>query len=280
MDHGFFHNLATPAALQPRQVLISSILAMAVVFIFDIGTPPDIRLHMLYIFPVAAIALHCGRRSDVVTGLAISTTFQLLTFYVDGIPYRPFAIDAITAFSSALLSIYLGISVRTNHLATVKLASTDWLTGLHNRRSFETIVDLEIERQKRYGGIFSLAVIDLDGFKRLNDSRGHQTGDEALQLLAVVLHEHTRHSDSIARLGGDEFAILMPNTLKPDCAALCQQLSVNIASRMSAAGYPITASIGCMTFEHAPNSTSEALQKTDKAMYAAKTGGKNRVVGF
>lgn len=278
MDHSFFHNLATPGTLKPRRVLIASIVAMAAVFVLDVITPPDIRLHMLYIFPMAAIALHCGSKKDVVAGLAITTAFQLFTFHFDGIPYRPFAIDAITAFASALLSIFLGMSVRKNHLATVKLATTDWLTGLHNRRSFEDIVDLEIERQKRYGGVFSLAVIDLDGFKKLNDSRGHHTGDKALQLLADVLQEHTRHSDSIARLGGDEFAILMPNTQKPDCTSLCQQLSVNIASRMSTAGYPTTASIGCMTFENAPDFTSEALQKTDKAMYAAKTGGKNRVV--
>jgi diguanylate cyclase (GGDEF)-like protein len=278
MDQSFLHKLATPGTLKPKAVLIASIVAMAVVFVIDVGTPPDIRLHMLYIFPMAAIALHCVRKSDVVAGLVISTTFQLLTFYIDGIPVRPFVIDAVTAFASALLSIFLGMSVRKNHLATVKLATTDWLTGLHNRRSFETIVDLEIERQKRYGGVFSLAVIDLDGFKKLNDSRGHHIGDKALQLLADALREDTRHSDSIARLGGDEFAILMPNTLKPDCSSLCQQLSSKIAGQMSTAGYPTTASIGCMTFENAPEFTSEALQKTDKAMYAAKTGGKNCVV--
>lgn len=278
MNYSFFHNLATPEALRPRSVFIVSILAMALVFIFDVGTPPDIRLHMLYIFPMAAIALHCESKRDVLAGLVLTTAFQLLTFYVDGIPYRPFAIDAIIAFASALLSVFLARSVRKNHLATVKLAATDWLTGLHNRRSFKTITDLEIERQKRYGGIFSLAVIDLDGFKKLNDSRGHHIGDEALQLVADVLQDHTRHSDSIARLGGDEFAILMPNTQKPDCNSLCQQLSLKIASRMSAAEFQTTASIGCVTFEQAPESSSYSLQKTDKAMYMAKAAGKNCVV--
>jgi len=274
----FFHSLATPGSLKPGKVFTAGIIVMAAVFIFDWATPPDVRLHMLYIFPMAVIALHCDSKRDIAAGLALSTTFQLLTFHADGIPLRPFVFDSLTAFASALLSIYLGMSVRRNHLETIKLATTDWLTGLHNRRSFESIADLEIERQKRYGGCFSLAIIDLDGFKSLNDTRGHHAGDMALQLVADILREHTRHSDSIARLGGDEFAILMPNTLKPDCNTLCLQLAASISNRMSEAGFPTTASIGCMMFENPPASCSYALQHTDKAMYAAKAGGKNRVI--
>jgi GGDEF domain-containing protein len=249
----FFYSLATPGSLKPGKVFTAGIIVMAAVFIFDWATPPDVRLHMLYIFPMAVIAMHCDSKRDIAAGLAVSTMFQLLTFHGDGIPLRPFVFDSLTAFASALLSIYLGISVRKNHLETIKLATTDWLTGLHNRRSFESITDLEIERQKRYG-------------------------DMALQLVADILREHTRHSDSIARLGGDEFAILMPNTLKPACNTLCLQLSASISNRMSEAGFPTTASIGCMMFENPPDSCSDALQHADKAMYAAKAGGKNRVI--
>ena len=82
----------------------------------------------------------------------------------------------------------------------------------------------------------------------------------------------------IARLGGDEFVILMPNTTAPECSSLCQHLSVQIASQMAASNFQITASIGCTTYTQAPESMSVGLQNADKAMYAAKTGGKNRVV--
>jgi diguanylate cyclase (GGDEF)-like protein len=156
------------------------------------------------------------------------------------------------------------------------LATTDWLTGLRNRRSFETIAELEIARQKRYGGVFSLALVDLDDFKGLNDARGHHAGDETLKLLAAVLQKHTRASDSIARLGGDEFVVLMPSTQKADCSLLCQQISRKIADRMAAVGFATTASIGCATFEQAPTSVSEALQRADEAMYFAKANGKMR----
>ena len=71
----------------------------------------------------------------------------------------------------------------------MKLATTDWLTGLHNRRSFESIADMEISRQKRYGGVFSLVIIDLDNFKELNDCAGHHVGDKALKHVADVLRE-------------------------------------------------------------------------------------------
>jgi diguanylate cyclase (GGDEF)-like protein len=101
-----------------------------------------------------------------------------------------------------------------------------------------------------------------------------------LKLLADILRENTRQSDSIARLGGDEFAILMPVTRSSDCTELCQQLSGTIARRMVDAGFPITASIGHTTFERAPESMLEALQEADKAMYAAKASGKGRAVSL
>ena len=156
---------------------------MVVIFAVDLLTPPTIRLHMLYIFPIAAKAMHCPQRNRIIAGLVLSVIFQFLTFLYDGIHIVPLIVDGIIAFLSALLAIFLARTLRKNHLATIELASTDALTGLPNRRSFETIADLEIERLKRYGGVFSLALLDLDGFKNLNDSSGHHAGDMALQLL-------------------------------------------------------------------------------------------------
>ena len=253
---------------------------MVLVFLIDQLTPHDVRLYLLYSFPLAAIALHCERLSAIAAGLVLSIFFQFATFFIDGIPSRTLTTDALVAIASALLTIALARATRENHLAAVNLATTDWLTGLHNRRSFETIANLEIRRQRRYGGVFSLAVIDLDGFKCLNDSAGHHVGDNALQLLADVLREHTRQTDTVARFGGDEFAILMPSTAEPDCISLCRQLCIEIAGRMTAAGFPTTASIGCSAFERAPESVSDALKEVDKAMYAAKSGGKNCAVSL
>jgi diguanylate cyclase (GGDEF)-like protein len=248
---------------------------MAALFAIDLLAPSSIRLHILYVFPLAAIALHSQCTSLILCGLLTTTVLQLFALYFHALSAESYAADALVAFASSVLTILLAKAVQDNHMTTMNLAATDWLTGLHNRRSFETIADMEIKRQKRYGGAFSLAVIDLDGFKALNDSRGHDIGDKALQLVADVLREHTRQSDTVARLGGDEFAVLMPNTRQPDSSAQCQQLAATISTRMADAGFAVTASIGCVQFEQAPASTSEALQDADKAMYAAKAGGKN-----
>jgi len=114
----------------------------------------------------------------------------------------------------------------------------------------------------------------------LNDSEGHYVGDQALNLLADILREHRRQTDTIARLGGDEFAMLMPHMPRVYCHSLCQQLPEIIASRMGAAMFGVTASIGYATFDQAPESTSDVLQIADKAMYAAKAKGKNCAEGF
>ncbi len=216
------------------------------------------------------------RQVLLVFALAVSCEIAgLLSFDLSPIAK---AFEALLSLVALLFVLFLARTIRETYLQTLTLANQDVLTGLHNRRGFESIVAQELARQKRYGKAFSLAVIDLDGFKALNDSRGHLAGDSALKILAQALRENTRQTDRIARVGGDEFAILMPLTWHSDCNAACDNLSVKIARRMMEAGFAITASIGHTTFEQAPKSVSEAFQKADNAMYAAKASGKGRVV--
>lgn len=276
----FIARLLTPGVIPSRLVLVTSILAMTMVVFLEQLTPLEVRLHILYLFPLAAIALHCHRLGTVIAGLALSIAFQLWTFFDQGVPNSPYLADALIMAASSVLTIALARASRANYLLTMSLAASDWLTGLYNRRSFEFAADNEITRQRRYGGIFSLAVIDLDGFKILNDTRGHRAGDAALKLLADVLREHTRETDLIARLGGDEFGVLMPNTHTGACLALCRQLAVIVAGRMSHAGFGITASIGCTSFERPPESAPAALQIADSAMYIAKANGKGCAISL
>src|SRR5207248_8026028 len=117
-------------------------------------------------------------------------------------------------------------------------ATHDALTGLPNRREFERLLTRELERSSRYGEIFSLAIIDLDGFKQLNDTRGHAAGDAVLRSAAKTIEEACRASDVAGRLGGDEFVVLLPETNQFAAAALCERLRAGVESLGDAVRLP------------------------------------------
>jgi len=259
-------------------VLMGAAVSVAAIFVLDLLTGTDIRLHVLYIFPLAIVARYCPRLKMVITALVVTSILQVITFSQDAQSILSFATDVFVAISASLLTMFLARKGRNAYLLAVNQAATDPLTCLPNRRAFMAEVGSEIARQKRYGGFFSLAVLDLDGFKKLNDAQGHAAGDEALKLAAEVLRSCTRESDSIGRIGGDEFAVLLPNTQDVDCAYMFHQLCISIATRMAATGFSITASIGCKTFQTSPESLSAALQQADEIMYEAKKRGKNQAV--
>jgi len=246
---------------------------MALLAGIDLIDGPEVWLNSLYTIPVGAVAFFCVQKKQVIGSVLLSVACQAIVFRTYPLAPIPEIADSCIALVSSAVVAYFGQMARASFLAVDRLATTDALTGLKNRRSFDFIADVEIAKQKRYGGFFSLAIIDLDGFKRLNDSLGHRAGDKALQALAGILRQSTRQSDTVARMGGDEFAILMPNTMAADCRMICRQLSGRIATQMADAGFEITASIGYSVFERAPESMSEALHKVDSAMYAAKARG-------
>jgi diguanylate cyclase (GGDEF)-like protein len=153
-------------------------------------------------------------------------------------------------------------------------ADRDWLTGLHNRRY------LAREQEAHAAGAVSLAVLDLDRFKSINDRFGHQTGDLVLKRTAQLLVEHVRAADVVVRTGGEEFAILMPATPEAEAAACCERLRAVIeAERWErlAPGLELTASLGVVS---APAATDfGALGRVaDERLYAAKRAGRNRTV--
>ena len=159
------------------------------------------------------------------------------------------------------------------------LATHDPLTGLHNRREFNAILDRHLARVKRYGGEGALLWMDLDGFKDINDGLGHKVGDELLASVAHRMKSTIRESDVLARLGGDEFAILYPNVdLKQAEIAATRLLDAIRQHTAVLQGQSIrtTASMGIVLFpEHGMEST-ELLMQADMAMYRAKEQGRNR----
>jgi diguanylate cyclase (GGDEF)-like protein/PAS domain S-box-containing protein len=150
------------------------------------------------------------------------------------------------------------------------IADHDALTGLYNRRRFEEELDRHIVHGRRYGMDGALLVIDLDGFKLVNDGHGHRAGDRVLAAVAAVLRARLRESDILARFGGDEFAVLMPHGGAPEAAELANLVVNAMRREVSTPAGPLDASVGWALFEDATISSDEVLSRADDAMYADK----------
>ena len=161
-----------------------------------------------------------------------------------------------------------------------RLASVDDLTGLWNRRDFMQAAQNEMERAKRYGRVFSYITLDIDHFKRINDTYGHAAGDMALQRLAKTIQAGTRSTDIAGRMGGEEFGILLPDTGLERAGQLAERLRAGIEeTAMPCEGNTIflTASFGVSAYENGPEGLPGLMARADQALYEAKAGGRNRI---
>jgi len=163
-----------------------------------------------------------------------------------------------------------------------QLSRTDALTSLHNRRSILDLLDQEIARVKRKPAPLSVVILDLDHFKKVNDTWGHPMGDRVLQIAARVLRESVRDSDHVGRYGGEEFMLILPGTRLTDALIVLercrQQLVAAEVITDSQQRLQITASFGLVCQDRAPLLASQQLiQHADEALYAAKANGRNRI---
>ena len=160
--------------------------------------------------------------------------------------------------------------------AMSKLAHTDALTGLANRRQVEEILSRELRRAERYGRAFSVLMLDIDHFKELNDRFGHQAGDEVLVDLARRFERMVRASDSVARWGGEEFVIVTPETGLEDAKRLAELVRRHVNDATLAERFKVTVSIGVACYRPG-DSVAALVARSDAAMYQAKRAGRNRV---
>jgi diguanylate cyclase (GGDEF)-like protein/PAS domain S-box-containing protein len=162
-----------------------------------------------------------------------------------------------------------------------ELSITDDLTKLYNSRHFYTSLQLEMERASRYHRSLALLMIDIDDFKRFNDTHGHQAGDKALAKTGAAIRNALREADSGYRYGGEEFAVILPETVGPGAVELAERIRKELAvmplSLKAKTRLFITASIGVSELQ-VKDTLSEFIRRADKNLYAAKTEGKNRVI--
>ncbi|MCK4387932.1 MAG: sensor domain-containing diguanylate cyclase [Dehalococcoidia bacterium] len=155
-------------------------------------------------------------------------------------------------------------------------ARIDGLTGLLNRRSLDEVMASEISRCSRYGGVFSLIIIDLDNLKAFNDNYGHLAGDNLLREIGNLMRNSIRNADQAFRYGGDEFAILLPNTSIDAANRVAERTRKQAASKVTAGNIQITASLGLASWPANGISANEVIEAADMALYHAKRSGGNQ----
>jgi diguanylate cyclase (GGDEF)-like protein len=158
-------------------------------------------------------------------------------------------------------------------------ARTDDLTGLPNFRAFRERIDVEIARASRYNERFGFLVLDLDRFKKYNDTYGHLAGNDALQRVASVMRQTVRTVDFPARYGGEEFAVILPQTDTPSVAAIAERIRAEVEALPAPAdGSSVTVSIGAAIYPDDGTNADALFAAADERLYAAKRAGRNRVV--
>jgi diguanylate cyclase (GGDEF)-like protein len=161
---------------------------------------------------------------------------------------------------------------------TERSAVTDGLTGLFNHAYFMQALRQELLRSRRHGLKAALLLLDLDGFKSVNDALGHVEGDRALMRAAAVLRESLREIDVAARYGGEEFAVLLPDTARLGAFVVAERVRMGVQERFARGRVPITLSGGIAVFPEDAATPADLIVRADAGLYAAKAAGKNRIL--
>ncbi len=223
----------------------------------------------------------------IFTGLFIlADTLRTAATIVYGGPADVFQYD-VTQVSYLAFGFFAncGIGVFTIALAGREVAASierwahlDPVTGALNRRGMEKLLATEMDRARRTGDPCSVAILDIDDFKKFNDTGGHALGDEVLRKIGECVHQNLRSYDAFGRMGGDEFLLLLPGSTSYEASALCNRIlsAIEALPAYSAVGSSPTVSIG-LTVMNSFDSSENILERADRGLYAAKRLGKNRL---
>lgn len=188
-------------------------------------------------------------------------------------------IFSIAAFTLAYIGKYLVKS--RDFEQQYKLATTDGLTELYNHRYFQEQIRMQVEQAKRYSTNFSLIIIDIDFFKKFNDTFGHQSGDAVLRQVAQTLKKNVRSTDIVFRYGGEEMSIILPNTIKDEAFTTAQKICNRVAEKkfklIGDKETGVTISLGVATFPFDGDTAQKIIEAADKKLYEAKNNGRNQV---
>jgi diguanylate cyclase (GGDEF)-like protein len=262
-----------------RCIVSTGVVLVVVLWVIDYVTGPDFSFVVFYLFPVFLVTWFAGRSAGIAISLMSGAAWfvaDIITTPADIHPAIPY-LNLVTKLGFFLVVNLTITSLRVSLEREREMARTDYLTRVANSRYFAEIASSEIKRAGRYLHPFTVAYLDIDDFKSVNDRWGHSTGDQLLALVADTIRSNIRATDSIARLGGDEFVLLLPETGYDAASVVIQKVQQSLQAAMSRKEWPVTFSIGVVTFRTPPDSVDGMIRAADAFMYSVKHAGKNSI---
>ncbi len=259
--------------------IVASITLVLAIAVADYGAGPNVHLAVVYLVPVFMATWNAGRA----WGIGIAVASALLSSGGDVLDARArdtliVPVVMLVLGTAMFLAFVLVLTELRRALEREKtLAREDFLTGTANRRHFLEMAEAEISRATRYRRPLTVAYVDLDNFKDVNDRLGHDVGDEVLRTVADAMKDRLRITDVIGRLGGDEFAVCLPETSAEAATTVLEDVRRQVTERLPERCREVTVSIGAVTFASPPDHVEELLRLADDALYEAKREGKNRL---
>jgi len=275
----FFESIVDYLSKLPQLLLISvASVIVLLVGILNHMAGPEISSTIFYLVPIVLVTWFTRRSIGFIFSILSALTW-LIADLTSGTTYSHSDIhywNGVARLGSFFILTFILSTLKNTLRQEKELSRTDFLTGTRNRRYFMELLNMEINRARRYDRPFTVVCIDLDNFKTVNDCYGHSTGDMILRSVARTVQENIRVTDTVARLGGDEFAILLPETGRNVAETILRKVRNINLDIMQEHGWPVTLSVGVVTFTRAPSTVDETLRISDQLMYAAKNNGKNR----
>jgi len=247
--------------------------------IVDYQTGVELSITLFYLIPIFLVAWFAGENLGLVISAA-STITWFIAEYANGLVYSSIMIyvwNTLIRLGFFIVSTRLLSELRKALRANQESAQIDYVTGAASVRYFYERAQIEISRSQRYKHSLTLAYIDLDNFKAVNDRLGHTIGDKVLRAVTESIQRQIRPSDILARLGGDEFALLLPETGDTEGKQAIGRIHSSLVSEMLRNSWLVTFSIGVVTYNQMPKSVDEMVKLADNVMYSVKTKTKNGV---
>jgi diguanylate cyclase (GGDEF)-like protein len=265
--------------LSRGQVFAVALLGVGVIGVPDYLVGSEISLSLFYLFPIGIATWYAGGGAGM--AIVLISTFAALAGEIGAGNFvlRPWIVawNGVLRLGFMLVVALLVDRLRVHLAIERRLARSDPLTGILNARAFTEQLQFRLDLAAREGNPISLAYVDLDDLKRLNDRGGHAEGDRILRLVASTLTESIRVTDELGRLGGDEFALLIGGADRPAAERVVAKVRNALLQAFGRERSSVTCSIGCVTFHAPPPSAKDAIGAADSLMYDVKRHGKNAV---